>query len=270
MRPTYPQEWSSYDASQEYEQEYFELWLRDLCDLIEQPDYGFGRPRLPVGDMVYAIGLKTYSGMSRRRTMTSIRRAYQRGLIDHVPSNSTISRYLDDPKLTPILKFLVELSATPLKNVETTFAVDSTGFASTTYDRWFDHKWGRVIRQAQWVKCHLTCGVKTNIVASVEVSGPNANDSPFLLPLLRTAKRNFPSLDSLLADKAYLSKGNFDGSEELDTKLTTPFKKGLAGDSPQAQAQPRLGAGIPLLPLLPGRSSCRSTTCAPTSSRPWT
>jgi hypothetical protein len=41
-----------------------------------------------------------------------------------------------------MLRHLVEISALPLKEVETDFAVDSTGFSTSRFERWYDAKWG--------------------------------------------------------------------------------------------------------------------------------
>ena len=49
---------------------------------------------------------------------------------------------------------------------ECDFAVDSTGFATSVYHRSFDHKWNKIIREAQWVKAHAMCGVKTKIITA--------------------------------------------------------------------------------------------------------
>ena len=232
QRPTYGQNWKAYDDSQEHEEEIFEILLRALCNLVHQPDYVHGRPRLPVSDMVYCIGRKAFGGMSRRRAMTGIRRAHEQGLLDGVPSNSSITRYMDNPALTPVLKWLVQQSALPLAAVEDKFAVDSTGFASTTYNRWFDKKHGRLVSQAQWVKAHLMCGVQTNIVTAVEASGPNAGDSPFLPELLETTQQGF-NVAELSADKAYLMKLRFETAEATGMRLYIPFKS----DSVQINAK---------------------------------
>ena len=53
-----------------------------------------------------------------------------------------------------MLKSLIQQSSLPLTSIETEFAVDSSGFATTTYHRWFDHKWGKEIKEAEWVKAH--------------------------------------------------------------------------------------------------------------------
>ena len=79
--------------------------------------------------------------------------------------------------MTPILKSLVELSALPLKGAETDFAVDATGFSTSRFDRWYDHKWGQVKSKREWMKLHAMTGVRTNIVTAVEVTSSRVNDT---------------------------------------------------------------------------------------------
>ena len=222
-KKTYKQDWRTYDAAQVHELEHFEVLLRQLCDLVEEPDRRFGRPRLPVNDMLFAAALKVYHDKSRRRVMGTVERACQQGLLGRAPSHSSLTRFLNDEDLVAPLKYLVEQSALPLRALEDTFAIDSTGFTTVVYERWFDKKWGRVKSQATYVKLHLTCGVKTKTIAAVDVSDSDANDSPFLLPQLRTTAENF-TVRELSADKAYLSKGNFNGADALNVDLFVPFK----------------------------------------------
>src|SRR5262249_1813482 len=50
-----------------------------------------------------------------------------------------VVQFFENP-LTPILNQMVPLSTAPLSPVETCFAVDSTGFSSNKFERWYDHK----------------------------------------------------------------------------------------------------------------------------------
>jgi hypothetical protein len=59
---------------------------------------------------------------------------------------------------------LIKLSSLPLKSVETDFAVDSSGFSTGQFMRWLDVKYGKEEDRRMWIKVHLMCGVKTNIV----------------------------------------------------------------------------------------------------------
>ncbi len=98
-----------------------------------------------------------------------------------------------------MLKALIAQSASPLKTVESDFAVDSSGFSTSTYARWFDYKYGKEKVERTWVKAHLMCGVKTHIVTSVEIS--DSADTVQMPTLVNdTAKRS--TIREVSADKA--------------------------------------------------------------------
>lgn len=228
VRVTYRQDWPAYNAAQTHEQEHFVTLLRGLCDNVPQPPQTFGRPRLPLSDVVFGIGVKVYSTMSGRRAMTDFRDAHAKGLLEKVPSFTSTFRYLENPDLTPILKNLIEQSAMPLKAIETDFAVDSSGFSTSVYDRWFDHKYGKMKSEARWVKAHLMCGVTTNIVTSVEVTPTETADAPFLTPLVNSTAKNF-NINEVSGDKAYSSRRNLRAIEAVGGTAYVPFKKGTTG-----------------------------------------
>ena len=223
---TYGQDWAAYNTAQAYEQEHFTWLLRELCDTIPQPQrppHTAGRPRLPLSDVVFAIGLKVYTTLSGRRAQSSFRDAVSRGLMDRAPSFTSTFRYLENPELAPVLRNLIELSATPLRSVETDFAVDSSGFSSTMYERWFDQKYGRNMRRGKWVKAHLICGVRTNIVTSAEVTPTSTADINYLEPLVRTTARTFDMME-VSADKAYLGRKSLAVIADVGATPYIPFK----------------------------------------------
>ena len=103
-RPTYGQDWKSYYRAQEHEGQYFPLLLHEMCNSVIQPEYDYGRPKLPISDMLFCIARKEYSGLSRRRVMSVIRDDHEKGLISCLPSSGSLTKYIDDPHLTQILK----------------------------------------------------------------------------------------------------------------------------------------------------------------------
>jgi hypothetical protein len=107
----------------------------------------------------------------------------------------------------------------PLRTVESAFAVDSSGFGTSRFVRWYSRKYGREIDNREWVKVHLMCGTRTNVVTSVEVSNWTANDSPFFVPLVNATARHF-ALGEVSADKEYLSRKNVGAVDEAGG---TPF-----------------------------------------------
>lgn len=224
-RITYKQNWPAYNAAQTEEKEGVQVLLRGLCDGITSPPReGRGRPRLPLSDVVYGATMKVYTTFSGRRATTDIVDCEQKGFLDHAPSYNSLFRYVENPSLQPLLVQLVEESATPLRAIETTFAADGTGFATNTYSRWYDHKYGKEVRKQRWVKAHAMAGTATNIITAVRVTEGFEHDSPSFKGLLETtAKRGF-EMKEVSADKAYLSNDNLEAVEAVGAVPYIPFK----------------------------------------------
>lgn len=107
--------------------------------------------------------------------------------------------------------------------IETDFAVDSSGFFTTVYDRWFDHKYGKMRSKVKWVKAHLMCGVKTHVVTSVEVTPTETADAPRLPELVTTTAKTF-TISEVAADKAYSSRRNLNAINAVGGIPFIPFK----------------------------------------------
>ncbi len=235
MRVTYTQDWPIYNEVQTHEQGLFAELLSELCKGIIQPEQkGAGRRNHLLADIIVAATCKVYSTVSGRRAMTDLRELQYKGLVTRVPSYNSIFNYLENPALTPLLKSLIEESASPLKAIETDFAVDSSGFATNTYNRWYDHKWGKVRSEVKWIKTHLMCGVKTHIVTSVEATPTETADSPQLPKLVNTTSKTF-AINEVSADKAYSSKSNLHAINAANAVPYIMFKsysKGSQGNKP--------------------------------------
>lgn len=232
VRVTYKQNWPAYNAAQTHEGERFTDLLHGLCAGIVQPKQTMGRPRLPLSDVVFAAVLKVYSTMSGRRVVSDIRDCQAKGHVSKTPHYNSVFGYLENPALTPILKALIEESASPLKAVETSFAVDSSGFSTSRFERWYDVKYGKVRSQRQWLKAHLMTGVTTNVVTSVEISGSDANDSPYLPALTSKTAKRF-EMAEVSADKAYISNRNLEAIVSVGAVPYVPFKINTTGEGPE-------------------------------------
>lgn len=111
-----------------------------------------------------------------------------------------------------------------LRAVETQFAIDSTGFATSTYVRWFDHKYGQETKRQQWVKAHAMIGTKTNVVTAVALTEGSSNDSPELEALVRKTHENGFDIREVSADKAYLSNDNLNTIQNVGAVPYIPMK----------------------------------------------
>jgi len=125
--------------------------------------------------------------VSGRRFASDLRGALAKGYISKMLSYNSIFDYFQMESLTPYLRQLIEQSALPLQSIEEKFAVDSSGFSTSSYVRWFDVKYGNNEDWHDWVKMHLICGVKTHVVASVEITRALKHDSPYFKPLVEQA-----------------------------------------------------------------------------------
>ncbi len=228
VKITYGQDWTAYNDAQQEEKKRLMALLADLCKELPEPPQTMGRPRLFLSDMAFASIFKVYTGFSSRRFTSDMEEATSLNYMGKTPHFNSVSNYLSSPELTPILKSLVTMSSLPLKAVETDFAVDSSGFATCVYDRWFDHKWGKERSKNHWVKAHLMCGVNTHIVTSVEVTPTETADAPHFKSLVEQTADNF-SIKEVSADKAYSSRKNLHVADVIGAAAYIPFKSNTNG-----------------------------------------
>jgi transposase len=234
QRKTYPQNWPAYNAAQVNEQDRFQELLRDLCSGIQEPiTQRRGRPSLPLRDVVFSAAFKVYSCFSGRRFMSDLRESHRRGMISRLPHYNSIFNYLEDEGLTPILMELVRQSSLPLASVEVDFAVDSSGFGTSRYRRWYDHKYGKLREQAQWVKAHLICGVKTNVITAVEIGEEHSGDSKVLPRLVNTTAKAF-TISEVSADAAYGAGSNVAAIAAHNGTAFIAFRANATGKSSSA------------------------------------
>jgi transposase len=223
-RKTYTQDWPAYNAAQVNERDHFLQLLHGICQGITMPEQtGRGRPKTPLADVVFAMAIKVYEGKSGRRASSVIRDCAKDGLIDKPVSYNTISDYMRKSELTPLLRVLVQESAAPLAGLETTVAVDSSGFGTSTYDRWFDQKWGKSKKRRKFVKAHAACGTRTNVCTDLVVN--DRGDATQMETLLDGTAKHF-RMEEVSADKAYSSKANLAATMAHGAVPYIPFKEG--------------------------------------------
>lgn len=230
-RKTYPQKWAEYNAAQVNEKRHFQELLRDICSTVPTPiQTGKGQRLIPRCDAIFAAVFKVYSTVSARRFMTDLTESHANGYISKLPCYNSIFNYLENPELTPILTNLVIRAAMPLKAIEEDFAVDSSGFSASKFVRWFDHKYGKVREEHDWVKAHIAVGVKTQVVTAVEIHERNSNDCPILPSLLETTAENF-TVREVSADKQYASHDNFNAIASHGADAFIQFRANITGRS---------------------------------------
>lgn len=230
-KTTYPQNWTAYNAAQTTEKGWFLSLLADLCRSIPDPPRKPTRGQQPVclADAVFACCYKVYSGFSGRRFATDLEAAVAAGHAGTALHFNTVLKTLDTPDVTPILTDLIARSASPLRAVETDFAVDSSGFSGCRFDRWLDEKYGTPKKEAAWVKAHVVCGAKTNVIAAAVVLDKDTGDAPQLPPLVNAAAGAGFTIGEVSADKAYGSLANYEAVERVGGTLYAAFKANATG-----------------------------------------
>jgi transposase len=97
--------------------------------------------------------------------------------------------------------------------------------------RWLDVKYGKEEDRRMWLKVHLICGVKTNIVTAVQVSDGYAHDYPFFKGLVdSTANAGF-KMKEVSADKGYLGASNMLATLQRGAIPYIPFKSNSVAHS---------------------------------------
>lgn len=216
-------QWAAYNAAKINQRSLFPILLHALCSCIDEPEQRRGRPRLLLRDMIFCAVLKVFSKSPLRQFTHETFVAYCEQLIHKVPHFNSISNYLKMELLTEKLTKLIEISSLPLKTVEQYFGVDSTGLSTCRYARWQDERQMKERTRREWIKVHLICGVKTNIVTGVITTKGSEADSPRFGRLVEIAARNF-QMKEIYADKGYSGAENLRYALLADATPFIPFK----------------------------------------------
>ena len=204
---SYSQNWKAYNDAQDDEKKLFRLILKELCGMVEDKEQSRGRPRIPLGDMIFSAAYMVYSNHPARRFKTDLLELGLSGFVSQVPHRNSISNCLRAEPVTAVLTKLIEISSLPLKHYEDEFAADSTGLSTDRYARWVDDRTKEDKVRRKWLKVHLICGVRTNIVTSVIVTSGEASDTPQFKRLVDVMQRNFTPKE-ISADAGYISGEN--------------------------------------------------------------
>jgi transposase len=228
VRITHTQAWTAYNQAQTAEVRLFDELLKDLVQGMEEPPKGFGRPKLSLRETAFCSIQKVYSQLSSRRAVSLFGNAVEKGQIGYKPHFNAVSKLLNRAELTPILHELLAISASPLKSVESDFAIDSSGFRTSSFNVYAQQKY-HLKREHKWLKAHVCTGVKTNVVTSVEITDENGADSPQLKPLVMANAEAGFNMKELSADKAYSSRDNYEVVKSVGGQAFIPFRSNATG-----------------------------------------
>jgi hypothetical protein len=228
-KKTYKQDWRAYNTAKDIEKDRVQELLFDLCQGVPQnPQTGAGRKRHTIRDSIFAAVFKVYCALPSRRVASDFRESRKRGYLSRPVPGQKVNQFLEKAELTPILKQLVHQSSLPLKSIETTFAIDSSGFGTSNFETWYDRKYGVTRRRCLWVKAHIASGTKTHVVTAIRVLDKDSHDSPQFVPLVRETASSF-IIEEVSADKAYTSMEAFETVADCGGIAYLPFKSNASG-----------------------------------------
>ncbi len=223
-----PNYWHTYNLAKTQEKRLVYRLLYELCQLIPEPLHTNGRPPVPIKDLVFSLGLKLYSNYSGRKVSSDLHHAQMAGFISRAPHFNTLNDFLNCPASFDLLRKLLTVSALPLKNLEDSFSLDSSGFGTNVHERWKKVRsttsLEKVSLMKSFLKGHICIGTRTNVIVSCEISSGYGADAPYAEPLLKVLGDNFNARE-VSADKAYCSKRIFQIVQSIGALPFIPFKE---------------------------------------------
>jgi len=226
MKQIYSQDWIAYDKAKTQESKLFKLFLSELLDIYFKQEIKIGK-RISNKDRLLMMALKVYYNTDMRKCKCIIEEFTGKKI-----SYKSLSNFFEDESLSQILDDLILISSLPTANLETTGAIDATGFSTSGFENWNTNKWGTKPYKKDttriWRKLHAITGCKTNIFISVSVTKKNVADSKAFEDTIGDKTKYF-ELEDFVADKAYSSKKILDFLNKLNLNPIIPFKKNVTG-----------------------------------------
>jgi transposase len=220
--------WTSYNKAKTKEKYMFYVLLDELCSIIQEPSHASGRKPIPLRDLVFCACLKVYSNFSARKISSDMRHAQQAHYIKKVPHFNSLLTFMNNKIAEDLLMRLITISAMPLRQLETDFAHDSTGFGCRQYEKWMKTRYSEILDNQNnllrhFVRLHASIGTRTNVITAAEVTNSSIGDAPMFEPCAMITAKNF-NVERYSMDKAYLSVKNMQIAQSLNFIPFIPFK----------------------------------------------
>lgn len=191
-----------------------------MCNFIEPLNFEqlqiMGRPKANFKDIIKALCIMSFNGMSYRRSQSDLRKMYSENLIKSIPPRSTLNDYSNDENTKQIIEKLIQISALFFNDNENTMILDSTWFGQRMYTGGYskvhDKRSGSLYKVR---KLHAVCLKNSKVIAYAKATKGTTSDFPMFEEMIRTiVKRGF-QIKTLLADSGYCSKKNYALCREL-------------------------------------------------------
>jgi len=233
VKQVYSQDWVAYDLAKTNEDVLFKRLLIELLlfGAKQEKSTGKGRPGFSKREKIFFMCIKEYYKSDLRKATSILKELKNLNLISRVPCYKSICNFYNDSSLSKVLDDLILLSALPLASIETTGAIDATGFSTSKFESWNHYKWGKHEgKERIWRKLHAMTGCKTNIFLSAKVTEKNVADIKMVEDVVGVKPKYF-QMNEFVGDKAYNSRKVFEFLDKLGLEPYIPFKKNIRGRS---------------------------------------
>ena len=210
-------DWAKYDKAQINEINNTLLLIRDMVDeacrrlkIEEVPKKkDRGRPSKPPGDLAKAVLMQQYFGVSNRVTEGLVNLFREKMEIRSRFSYKAIERAYEIPEVTLILQEVFKIAQEPIGDKEHIFSIDGSGVPTSTKQNWENDK--KKGETKGYEKMIAMVGNQYKMISSVIFTeNPEANESPYLEPLVLETAEKYDEVDLVTADAGYISRVNCD------------------------------------------------------------
>ncbi len=208
-------DWAKYDKAQINEINNMLLFIRDIVEearkrlkIEEIPEKKErGRPSKPPRDLTKAVLMQQYFCVSNRVTEGLVNLFREKMQIHSRFSYKAIERAYEIPEVTLILQEVFRISQEPIDDKEHSFSIDGSGLPTSTKQNWEHDK--KKSETKGYEKMIAIVGNTYKMVSAVTFTeNPEANESPYLEPLLIETTVNYDRIDLVAADAGYISRKN--------------------------------------------------------------
>ena len=163
----------------------------------------YSRKDYTIRQHIMLIVLAQYAGSIERmlQLVQEMRKIQKVMRLKKVPHKSTISRELrriPERWIRIVLREIVKIVGIPNK-----FAVDSTGIQISYRSYYYTQRIGEIGKIREGLKLHAAVDIERKLITNAIVTKWHANDSPYLIPLLKEER-----VEEVYADKGYDSLRN--------------------------------------------------------------
>jgi transposase len=201
-----PIDWRSYKEAQINEMNDYLVLVREIIDEIHAElgdiDQGrVGKPPKSCFDRAKAIMLQQYFEASNR-VAEGLARLFKEklGIRDELTYKDIETAY-ENPYVVMVLKLLFDKTNEPVKGKETVFTGDGTGLPTSIKQNYANDR-GDAKKMKLYDRMIGVIGKEYKLLSAVEITEGQANESPFIIPLLEETNKLHGKIDIFSYDGA--------------------------------------------------------------------